>query len=217
MLPRACELPLVLSCRCLRGNSAGCYTYSRLQHLPSVGEASPTFQHSSVACKATKLTGLGLPGCPRTKVRGGKPGRTSLFPAFRQDHLTTPGRQSFEYSVSSRQKHSGKSVNGILLTEYSNEWWRRRDLHPPHAACKAASPLWNMRPHKFHSTRRPGAAPGRKRFGVSTAQLVHDAFEYDWKNLRPQSGSRQVIPGGVPQETRPAYSFRSFPATENCP
>ena len=32
-----------------------------------------------------------------------------------------------------------------LLDDQTNPW-RRRDSHPPHAACKAASPLWNMRP-----------------------------------------------------------------------
>ena len=35
----------------------------------------------------------------------------------------------------------------VMIMGNEREWWRRRDLHPPHAACKAASPLWNMHPH----------------------------------------------------------------------
>ena len=40
------------------------------------------------------------------------------------------------------------------------------------------APMEHAPPHK-KKTRRPGAAPGGKRFGVSTAQLVHGAFEKD--------------------------------------
>lgn len=94
-LPRTTKLPLILSCRCLRGDSADCYLCLLLEHLPSTTGAPPIFQHNSATCKATKFTGSGLPGCPRTEVRGGKSGQTLPFPASRQDHLTTPGRQIF--------------------------------------------------------------------------------------------------------------------------
>ena len=73
-VPRTCELPFILSCRCLRRDSAGCYSRPWSQHLPSTREASPTFQHSSAVCKTTKLTGLGLPGCPQTRFEAESPG-----------------------------------------------------------------------------------------------------------------------------------------------
>ena len=65
------------------------------------------------------------------------------------------------------------------------KWWRRWDLHPPHSACKAVSPLWNMRPLGSvritdsesqmnllvnGMARRLGAAPSRFGFGGQTAR-----------------------------------------------
>lgn len=72
-------------------------------------------------------------------------------------------------------------------------------MHPPHAACKAASPLWNMRPHLNHSgkvARRPGAAPGKVGFGDPPALLARGvSFP-----KRERSGKLPVSTAVVPSQ-----------------
>lgn len=166
-MPRTIKLPFILSCRCLRGDSAGCYPCLLPEHLPSTTEASPIFQHNSAACKATKFTESGLPGCPRTKVRGGKSGQTHLFPASRQDHLTTPGRQIFsQQGCGKKLKVKGKK-SGALRTSAS------------HLLLFTFNLLLRRQPEEKKMSKSPRCCPGQLvpgivGFGVHRAQPERD-------------------------------------------
>ena len=56
-------------------------------------------------------------------------------------------RRRDSHSLSRTSKVRGSASSPSARVKFKLEKWRRRrDLHPPHAACKAASPLWNMLP-----------------------------------------------------------------------
>lgn len=112
-----------------------------------------------------------------------------------------------------------------LMTDHSllKKWWRRRGLHPPHAACKAASPLWNMRPRRFlnpgklahregiePSERRgwsPAAIPTRRRHAWFSFLELNNEFEKATEFGRDEQrrvGMAGLLPTALaPQETSP--------------
>ena len=141
------------------GDSADCYLRLLLEHLPSTTEASPIFQHNSAACEATKFTGVGLPGCPRTEVRGGKSGQTPPFPASRQDYLTTPGRQisPAQAGVKSQGLHESARATFYFspLTFYRSTSCKKKKSKSPRRC-------------------RGQLVPSIVGFGIHRAQLVRD-------------------------------------------